>query len=113
MKRDLLLWTGILGGAIAWLLSFEANFALAPLACVMQGKLALYVISLIALAVTAGCGLLAWKQWTMAGREWPGNGGGVLSRIRVMAIGGVLLSAMFFIVILAQAIPEVILAPCD
>ena len=113
MKRDVALWTGILGGAIAWLTSFEARFALAPLACVMQGKLPLYIISLLALGITAGCGFIAWQQWTIVGKQWPDNADSTTSRIRIMAIGGVLLNAMFIIVIVAQAIPEVMLAPCD
>jgi hypothetical protein len=113
MKRDLALWTGVLAGPVAWLTSFQANFALAPVACVLKGKLALYAISVVALLLTAAAGVVAWQQWTGAGKEWPGQGGDTTARVRIMAIGGVLLSAMFFIVILAQAIPEVILAPCE
>jgi hypothetical protein len=113
MKRDLALWTGILTGPIIWLLSFEANFALAPWACVFQAKLALYVVSIIALAVAAASGLLAWREWEALGREWPGDGEGTLPRSRVMAVGGILMSAMFFLVILAQAIPELMLRACQ
>jgi hypothetical protein len=113
MKRNLLLWTGVLAGPAVWLMSFEANFALAPWACIFQAKLALYVISLVALALCAASGMLAWRQWTELGREWPGGAGGALPRSRIMAIGGVLLSAMFFIVVLAQAIPEVLLEACE
>ncbi|MGA8026522.1 MAG: hypothetical protein WB992_05210 [Bryobacteraceae bacterium] len=113
MSRDAALWTGILAGPIVWLISFEANFALAPWACVFQWKLALYLVSIAALAVSAGSGILAWRQWTALGKEWPGDGGGALPRSRVMAIWGVLLSAMFFLVILAQAIPEVMLGACE
>ena len=113
MKRDVALWTGVLAGPIAWLTSFQANFALAPAACALQAKLVLYAISVVALLVTAAAGVVAWQQWTGAGKEWPGQGGDTTARVRIMAIGGVLLSSTFFIVILAQAIPEVILAPCE
>lgn len=113
MKRDLALWTGVLAGPIVWLLSFEANYALAPWACIFQAKLALYLVSIAALILCAGSGMVAWRQWTELGREWPGTGGGALPRSRIMAIGGVLLSAMFFLVILAQAIPPVLLDACE
>jgi hypothetical protein len=113
MSRDLALWTGILASPFVWLLSFEAKFALAPWACIFQAKLALYIVSLAALIISAASGLLAWRQWKDLGAEWPGEQGGVLARSRVMAISGVLLSTMFCLVIIAQAIPELILEACQ
>ena len=113
MSRELALWTGILAGPIVWLVSFEANFALAPWACVTRGKLALYGVSILALLFAAASGLVAWREWKVAGERAPGDGEGALPRIRIMALGGVLLSVLFFLVILAQAIPEVILKACD
>lgn len=113
MKRDLALWITVLAGPVVWLLSFEANYVLAPWACTFQAKLALYLVSLAALLLCAGSGMIAWRQWTELGREWPGTGGDALARGRIMAISGVLLSAMFFLVVLAQAIPEVMFEACE
>jgi hypothetical protein len=113
MARDLALWTSLLAGPIVWLVSFEANFALAPWACITQGKVALYAVSIIALVLSAGSGLLAWREWAELGKESPGDSEGTLPRSRIMAIGGVLFSVLFFLVILAQAIPEVMLKACD
>ncbi|HSU60234.1 MAG TPA: hypothetical protein VLI55_13040 [Bryobacteraceae bacterium] len=113
MNRNFALWTGVLAGPIVWLLSFEANFALAPWACIFQAKLALYIVSLVALILSAASGVLAWNQWRQLGKEWPDEGGSVVSRARIMAVGGILLSTMFCIVIVAQAIPEIILAACQ
>jgi len=113
MTRDFAMWTGILAGPIVWLISFEAKFALAPWACVFQAKLASYIVSIFALALAAGSGMLAWRQWNELGREVPGDGEGALPRSRIMAIGGVLLSALFFLMILAQAIPELVLGACE
>ena len=112
-KRDVALWTGVLAGPIIWLCSFEANFALAPWACIFQVKLALYVVSFLGLLLCAASGVLAWQQWKAVGTELPGDGGGPLPRIRVMALSGVVLSASFFLIVLAQAIPELMLAPCE
>ncbi|MGI8962462.1 MAG: hypothetical protein ACR2IV_22435 [Bryobacteraceae bacterium] len=112
MSRDLALWIGVLAGPIIWLVSFEANFALAPWACVTQGKAALYAVSILALSLSAGSGLLAWCEWGELGKESP-DGEGALPRSRIMAIGGVLLSSLFFLVIPAQAIPEVMLKACN
>ncbi len=113
MARDFALWTGLLAGPIVWLISFEANFALAPWACVTQGKAALYAVSIGALVLSGGSGLLAWREWGDLGKQPPGDSEGTLPRSRIMALGGVLSSALFFLVILAQAIPEVMLKACD
>jgi small-conductance mechanosensitive channel len=113
MNRDLALWTGILAGPVVWLLSFEANFALAPWACEFNNKLALFLVAIFALVLVAGSGLLAWCEWNATGKVWPGGAGGPLARERVMAGCGILLSAMFFVVIVAQAVPNLLLGACD
>ena len=112
-KRDLALWIGILAGPAIWLVSFQANFTLAPWACEFNTKIALFVITTLAVILIAGSGLLAWREWTVLGRIWPGETGGALARGLIMAAGGVLMSAMFFLVVLAQSIPELILGACD
>ena len=66
------------------------------------------VSALVALAL-----LMAWSIWQRVGREYPGEAGGALPRARVLAIGGVLMSALFFLVILSQGVPEVILGACQ
>ena len=113
MSRDLALWTGILLGPIVWLMSFEANFALVPWACIWQAKLTLYLVSLLALILSGAAGLLAWRQWTELGREADPRGGDTLSRSRIMAFGGVILSTLSCLIIIAQAIPELILEACQ
>jgi len=113
MNRTLALWIGVLGGPIIWLLSFEARFALAPWACTFQTKLALYAVTLLALALCAACGLLAWRQWKALGGYGPSDNSGALPRSTFMAIGGIVLSAGCFVIVFAQAIPEVILGACE
>ena len=113
MSRDAALWTGVLAGPIVWLISFQTNFVLVPWACVFQGKLALYLVSLVALLLVAGSGLLAWKQWSQLGKQAEFEGAGALPRSRIMAFGGIMLSALSFVVILGQAIGEIILGACQ
>jgi hypothetical protein len=112
-KRDFILWIGILAGPVIWLLSFQANFTLAPWACEFNTKIALFVVTILALVLVAASGLLAWREWSALGKAWPGESGDSLARSRIMAIGGVLLSAMFFLVVLAQSIPELMLGACE
>jgi hypothetical protein len=113
MKRDLALWAGVLGGPLIWLCSFEARFALAPWACIFQTKLALYAVAIAALILCAACGMLAWREWKALGEQGPSSEGGPGPRSNFMAIGGIVLSAGCFMIVFAQAIPEIVLGACE
>jgi hypothetical protein len=113
MSRDLVLWTGVLGGPFIWLASFETLFALNPWACTFQTKLALYIVSVVAFLLSLGACLIALREWNALGREADPRGGDKLSRSRMMALGGVLLSGFACVIIVAQAIPELVLGACQ
>ena len=113
MRRDIQLWLSVLAGPTIWFAGLLANFALAPWACTLNWKAALFVVTLVSLAISAASGLLAWKLWREAGVEMPGEIGGAVAHERSLALAGVLLSALFCIVIIAQAVPNIILAGCD
>lgn len=113
MKHNLLLWTGVLAGPLMFLLCEEANFALAPWACFYGWKPALYVVCAAGLLVTASSGFLAWSEWNRLGRDYPGEAGGEIARSRALAMGGLLLSSMCFIAMIALLIPTLILSGCE
>jgi hypothetical protein len=113
MSRDLALWMGVLGGPFIWLASFEALFALNPWACTFQTKLALYVVSIVAFLLSLAACVLAVREWNTLGREADPRGGDSLSRSRIMAFGGIVLSGFACVLIIAQAIPELVLGACQ
>lgn len=114
MKRqNLLLWISVLGGPLVWLCSFEARFALVPWACTFQSKAALFGVAVAALALCAGCGLIGWRQWRVLGENGPSSEGGAFWRSTFMAIGGIVLSAGCFMILIAQTIPEIMLRACQ
>jgi hypothetical protein len=98
MKRDLVLWLTLLASPAAWFLNLNAKFALT------QWKPALFAISGATLAVAALSGSVAWREWRNTGPD---------ERARSMALGGVVLSGLFFLVILAQAIPDLMLTGAE
>lgn len=112
-RRDLLLWTADLGAPIIWLFSFQAIFTLAPWACIFQVKAWLYFVSTLALLVELGMAALAWSQWKALGAESPGEGAGAIPRARIMALAGVVFGVGFAMVVVAQAIPELVLGACQ
>ncbi len=111
MKRDLALWSALLIPPSAWFVNLLANFALAPFACGYHWWAVLHVISAVCVLIAAGCVVLAWRQWQEVGREAPSEGSGA-ARARIMAIGGMALSSMFVLVILAMWLVQAILGAC-
>ncbi|PWU01052.1 MAG: hypothetical protein C5B51_23720 [Terriglobia bacterium] len=96
--KQAVLGTGLILAPMAWFASLEANFALSPLACAGHGKSMLLLISGAALGLAVVSGLLAWTQRNLHRR---------------LAISGAAISALFTIVIVAQAIPNLMLGGCE
>ena len=113
MSRDSRLWILTLTGPAAWFVEQCANFALAPWACTLAWKPALYAVSIAALIVTAAAGFGGWVEWRQIGEELPAEAGGAVASSRTMATAAIALSAMFVLVIVAHMISEVILSACD
>jgi uncharacterized membrane protein YidH (DUF202 family) len=113
MKRDLLLWTAFLAGPLVWFLSFGARWSLSGWVCAFNWKPALFVIAAVSVMLVAGAGMLAWTEWQRVGREMPGEAGGAIPRSRTMAMMGLVLCIFSIMLIVAQAIPEVILGVCE
>lgn len=112
-SSQLLLWTGVLLAPIVWATQMEINYTLVPYACMTGHRVALYLVTLVALILAAMGGFISWRNWQEAGREWPSDAGDARTRSRFMGVLGLLSSAIFFLVILAQGIPDFILHPCQ
>jgi hypothetical protein len=107
MTRGQIFLMGIVPGPAAWFLNLNANFALAPVACTWGWKFALHAVSaaaLLAVAVAAG---VCWKN------SGPVEGDTLADSRYRFALAGLALNALFFLVILAQALPNFLLAGCE
>lgn len=110
MKKALIA-AAMLGSPIIWFASHWAGFALAPVACTAQSNAGLWLVAIIALLLVGGSGATAWTQWSARSET-----GATSSAERMpvwLAMGGVVLAASFFILIVAQAIPTLILHGCE
>lgn len=107
-------WAGVLLAPVAWALQMQASYMLVQPACMTGHNLALHIVTISALAIAAFSAYVAWRNWHEAGAQWPGDEtGGPRPRSRFMGALGLLTSAMFFVVILAQGIASFILHPCQ
>jgi hypothetical protein len=110
--RVLVLWLGVLVPPLAMLLNLQVEYAATSGSCGRR-EWPLHVIALAMLALAAGAGLLAHREWRRAGRDWPGTEGSEEARSRFLGALGVMVSALFALVIIAQWVALVVLGPCD
>jgi hypothetical protein len=102
------LWYGILGPPLLTLLNLEVSYALTPLACRAGSTLAMYLSTaiLLALVIMAGVGAAMRLR-----KNWLEDT--VLSRPGFMAMLGVLESALFTALMIAQWLPNAYLSVCQ
>ncbi len=108
-RENLILWIGILGPAIIWLIQFQANYTLVSWVCATHHLWLLHTIAIVFLALCALAGLSAWMHWPGARSEHESAGAG---RRRFMAAVGVMSGALFFLLISAQEIANFVIHPC-
>jgi len=113
-KNGLALWTGVLAGPTAWLIQFQTRYSLVEWICSSRQTWASHLVWIGFLLLSLGGGLLSWRNWVRAGREWPSD---LVSAPRgtesLLSVLGMMTSAMFSLVIIAQAIPTFMINPCQ
>lgn len=112
MKPSWLLFAAIFAGPLAWAISLQANFALAPLACAGTAKPSLYVVLFFAFLLSAGGAALAFS----ARRSMPSGGPGEPApppHYHAMIWAGIGISAFSLLLIIAQTIPTVFFVGCE
>lgn len=113
MKSQVMLWSGIILGPVAWFINLEANFAIAPLACTATGKPYLYLVSAVSLVTAIVAGAVSFACWHMLERSLVAEGAPGDSGRRFVALSGIILSAFCALVIIAQSIPNILFKGCE
>jgi hypothetical protein len=104
-------WLGIVGPPTIWLVTFEAKYALAGNVSGSRGHLALVVIGFVGLLLIAACAVVSWREWRIADVSPMDRFAGVVQRARFLGAVGMLLSAVFGLVLVAQMLAELFIAP--
>ena len=107
------LWLGILGGPAAWLVALQVCYVLVPVACRSGHHLPLHLAGILFLCCGIFIGWIASRN-LMAFIAQEGAGpDAVLAREHFMALLGVMMSALFSLVIFVQAAAAFIIGPCS
>ena len=102
------LWSGILAGPIAFAINLQLRYALVSWACRHGSRWVLLWIAVPLVLICVAGAFLARTGLAIGGSEtaYP-------MRVRFMAYGGLMLSAISAMSILASMIPHFFLSPCD
>jgi cytochrome c biogenesis factor len=111
-RERLLLWSGLLGPILLWLMHLEINYLVVPYACRKDAILIVHAVTVAFILAVAGLGLLGLTSWRRAGREWPDSSASVVSQDRFLATIGLLLSAITIMALVAQWLPTFFVDPC-
>jgi hypothetical protein len=121
------LWLGLFGAPVAWSVQLLASYALVAHGCypdaeplmmpVIPGLRTLVLgASGVALGVALMAGGLAWRSWRTTQHKSAGEHEALLEvgegRTRFMALAGMLLSAVFLMGIIMNAVPVLMLRAC-
>jgi hypothetical protein len=100
-RSGLGLWCAALGPPLIWLTQFQVKYSLAPKPGA-GAHVALIATSLVALALVGACGVMALRYHRLADASPLDVLARKAPRIRFMATLGLMFSALFFLLILAQ-----------
>ena len=103
----------MLARPIAWALTEQLSYVLAPTACWTGSHLLLYLVPLCTLVIVLGCALFARGRWKRQPEGSTETGDPRESRARFMAVAGFWICVGFALVILAEAVPNLVLRVCD
>src|SRR5438067_11651784 len=107
-RIEFALWTAMLAPPIAWLIHFQIIYANVLPSCVMHTRVGLITSSILCLVIATGSGVLAW----LGLNRNPAPDELIKSR-RFMSRLGLMTSAMFSLVVIAQAIAIIVFSPCQ
>lgn len=91
----------------------QTNYVLVRQACSVQRNVALYVVTLVSLALTALTAFVALRVWRRAGLTWPSEASDVATSVGFVSVLGILSSVISFLVIIAQGIATIHFDPCQ
>lgn len=110
------LWIGVLAGPIMWAILLETNYVLSYVACEQRHKWMLHLATALAALIVAIAGYFAWRAAPPLGSTEEPTADRDQTRVlraRFMAIGALVLSAWFILVILSTEIVISILEVCS
>ena len=106
-------WAGVLAGPFAWAVDLTLSYSLVQWTCGGGPHVVLRIITLFSLALVAAGAYASWRTFHRSPAEAVSDGGRPSERSEFMGLLGLLMSALFGVVVIAGAIPRWGLSACQ
>jgi hypothetical protein len=106
------LWAGVLAGPTAWALDLTVSYSIVQWTCGGGPRVVLHLITIASLAIVGGGAFASWRALSLAPPSGRKDESGPEDRGRFMAGLGLLMCALFAILVVATAIPLWVLDAC-
>jgi hypothetical protein len=121
------LWFGLFGAPLVWSIQLMLNYGLVAYSCFPGSeprstplfgglRTTVLIAGVVALAIALAAGVTAWRSWRATRHEHPGGQEYLLEagegRTRFMALAGMLVSGLFVLGVIMNAIPLFIVPLC-
>jgi hypothetical protein len=110
-RRNTLLWIGMVGPAVVWLVYLEVAYLLVHFASKSGSQMALHASSLLFLLVSITLGLVTWRQLPKSSAPSGDMTGPVINRMRLMITVGLMASIEFTLLIAGSWLAMFLLKP--
>lgn len=108
------LWFGLVGGPVIMFVHNTIAFTMIPWACGAGKQAALWFNTLLGLIACGAAIFASYRKWLEAGADWEHTeDAGPIPRARFMAIIGMAVSGLSWLVILAAGIASLFLGACQ
>ncbi len=104
---------GFLLAPFAWLLDLQVSYSTVKWACAADHRSVLLLFPVGSLAMIAVATWLSWSCWTMLRDEANIEGGRMQDRSYFLAVAGLGMNALFFLLIVTSYAPRYFLSPCE
>jgi hypothetical protein len=105
-------WYGVLAPAAAWLLDLQVSYAIVQWVCGGGPHVVLHLVSVGSLLLIASGAFASWTALQRSSSRAREDGSQPDERGKFLAILGLVSSAYFALVVVAAAIPRVVLDAC-
>jgi hypothetical protein len=106
-------WTGFFLAPATFFAHLQVAYVLVPWSCARDSHLWLHVAGALSVLLALVGTAVAWTVWAREGGGEPGQHGGPSPRARFLAVSGVVMSAMFALLLAGQWVAVFIISPCQ
>jgi hypothetical protein len=112
-RAPALQWVGLFLAPAVFFAHLQVGYVLVPWSCTKHNNVWIHVVNLLAVALAVLGTWAAWRVHARAESAASNEGPGTVPRTRFLGVVGLGMSAMFVLLLVAQAIEALSLSPCQ